>query len=250
MNDRQASQLLQHTAHRASAEMPAGNWIWYQEWNRALFFHWKVDAELMKQLIPAGLEPDILDGHAWISVVAFTMENIRPRYLPAIAMLSDFHEINVRTYVKSGEEAGVYFLSIEAQKYLSVKLSRSLSGLPYETAGMERKYGERHFYRSVNKRTGNILEADYTTGPELAAKTPLDKWLTERYYLFLDKGGRWYKYAIHHAEWRLYAPEFSALRISYNTGPFNLHHTNLAAVHYSDGVKVIAWPRAELAAGL
>ncbi len=244
MNDRQASRLLEQTAHRPAWEMPAENWIWYQEWNRALFFHWKADAQLLESLVPAGLQLDTYDGEAWISVVAFTMENIRPRYLPAVPALSDFHEINVRTYVRSGGERGVYFLSIEAQKYLSVKLSRTLSGLPYEIAGMQREYGEQHTYRSMNSRTGNSLKAVYTIGPELAAKTPLDKWLTERYYLFLDSGGRLYKYAIHHAEWKLYKPEIAALEISYRVGSILLHHSHAAAIHYSDGVKVIAWPRA------
>lgn len=246
MNNRLASRLLQHTSHRPHWEMPAGNWIWYQEWNRVLFFHWKVDASLLQSLIPSGLEPDTYEGQAWISVVAFTMENIRPRFLPAVSAVSDFHEVNVRTYVRSGEDAGVYFFSLEAQKYLSVRLSRSFSGMPYETAGIRRHHGDKHFYRSVNHRTGNSLEADYAPGVELQAKSPLDAWLTERYYTFLEKGGRLYKYTVHHAEWRLHAPRFNRLEIRYKTGPFSLGHSNLAAVHYSEGVHVIAWPKVRL----
>jgi uncharacterized protein YqjF (DUF2071 family) len=174
------------------------------------------------------------------------MENIRPRYLPAVSAISDFHEVNVRTYVRSGEETGVFFLSLEGQKYLSVQLSRTLSGLPHETAGIRRQHGEKHFYRSRNKRTGNFLETDYTTGTELPAKTPLDTWLTERYYTFHQKGGRLYQYAVHHPEWRLHTPQFERLQIHYKTGPFSLSDSNLEAVHYSEGVPVIAWPKAVL----
>ncbi|MBO9152098.1 YqjF family protein [Chitinophaga sp. GCM10012297] len=246
MNNRLASRLLHHNVHRPLWKTPQANWIWYQEWNRVLFFHWKVDAGLLQSLIPSGLELDTFEGQAWVSVVAFTMENIRPRFLPAVSAVSDFHEVNVRTYVRSGEDAGVYFFSLEAQKYLSVKLSRTLSGMPYETSGMQREHGEKHFYRSVNKRTGNFLEADYEPGAELAEKSPLDAWLTERYYTFLDKGGRLYKYAVHHPEWRLYEPKFRHLEIRYKTGPFSLSHANLEAVHYSGGVHVIAWPKVML----
>lgn len=246
MNNRLAGKLLQFADHRPSWKMPANDWIWYQEWNRALFFHWKVDKEMLEALLPRGLEADTYNGQAWISVVAFTMENIRPRYLPAVPAISDFHEVNVRTYVRSGEEAGVYFLSLEGQKYLSVRLSRSLSGLPYETAGIHRRHGNKHSYLSRNKRTGNFLETDYTTGKELPVKTPLDAWLTERYYTFHHKGGRLYRYAVHHPEWRLRTPQFERLLIRYKTGPFSLIDADLEAVHYSEGVQVIAWPKAVL----
>ena len=42
------------------------------------------------------------------------MEQIRPRYLPAVSLVSDFHEINLRTYIDNDERKGVYFLNIEA----------------------------------------------------------------------------------------------------------------------------------------
>ncbi len=131
MNNFEANKLLDIIHHRPTWQVPGERWVWYQEWNRALFFHWKVDPEILKSFIPEGIQLDVYNNTAWVSLVAFTMEKIRPRYLPSVSLISDFHEINLRTYVTDGEHHGVYFLSIEAQKQLSAILSRRLSGLPY-----------------------------------------------------------------------------------------------------------------------
>lgn len=112
-------------------ELPATRWTYYQEWNRALFLHWKVPQDLLRPLVPPGLELDVHDGETWVSLVAFTMEQIRPRGLPAVGFVSNFEEINLRTYVRVGNKPGVYFLSIEAGNVLSAFIARNLSGLPY-----------------------------------------------------------------------------------------------------------------------
>ena len=52
-------------------------------------------------LVPAEIEIDLFEGKPWVSLVAFTMEKIRPRYLPYFPPISNFDEINIRTYVKS-----------------------------------------------------------------------------------------------------------------------------------------------------
>src|SRR5690606_29458642 len=105
--------ILKQTDHR-STEIPQTPYSFYQEWNRALFFHWKVDAESLLPFIPEGLEIDLFNNAAYISLVAFTMEEIRPKGFPALSFISNFNEINLRTYVIKDGKPGVYFLNIEA----------------------------------------------------------------------------------------------------------------------------------------
>lgn len=59
------------------------------------------------------------------------MEKIRPKNFPCFSPISDFDEINIRTYVRSHNKAGVYFLSIEGGKFLSCKVAKAISELPY-----------------------------------------------------------------------------------------------------------------------
>lgn len=234
--------ILFHTSHRPWA-LPTGKWAYYQEWNRVLFMHWKVPAHELQALLPPGVELDLYDNQAWISLVPFTMNEIRPRRIPAFAPISNFHEINVRTYVTCNNKPGIYFLNIEASKYLSTRIARYLSGLPYEQAQMDRKFTHVGFgYGSVNKRKGFELSASFDVGEPIEDKTALDLWLTERYCLYLNAKEILYRYDVHHRPWPLRRTDVYSLKINYRIGNINLT-TPPDLAHYSEGVQVIAWKR-------
>ncbi len=234
--------LFQTVSHRPWA-LPSKPWRYYQEWNNVLFLHWKVPADLLHPFIPGNLELDTFNGEAWISLVAFTMEKIRPKNLPAFTPVSTFHEINVRTYVTRDNKPGVYFLSIEAQKLVSAKLSKLLSGLPYEKASMKRVFSEEtHRYQSDLAKKEFRFRAAYSISNREPQKTPEDLWLTERYALYLDKGEQLYRYDIHHLPWELKSVHLSDLQTRYQLGELSIRRPP-DSIHYSPGVQVIAWSK-------
>src|ERR671937_851126 len=104
-------------------------------WHDLLFLHWPVRPELIRPLIPKGLELDIFDGNAWIGVVPFRMSGVRLRYFPRFAGLA-FPEMNVRTYVWSPAGSGVCFFSLGATKGLGVRRARAWLGRSYYDAGI------------------------------------------------------------------------------------------------------------------
>src|SRR5262245_25172388 len=138
-------EILQQTTHRPWP-LPAGSFAWYQEWNRLIFLHFRIDVQTIAPLLPKGLQPDLFDGSAWVSLVPFSMEHIRQRLLPAVDFISNFNEINLRTYDTDGQKAGVYFFSIEADKWLSTLMAGSISGMPYEQASLQRSYNDEHSF--------------------------------------------------------------------------------------------------------
>ena len=228
--------LLKETKHRPYA-LPSGKWKYYQEWNKAVFLHWKVMVDELRTFVPGHLEIDLFEGNAWVSVVAFTMNKIRPRILPAFSPVSDFDEINIRTYVRRNNKQGVYFLSIEGGKLLSCKMARGLSGLPYRYSGMKREKGR---YVSTNERFGDVLKLSFMTGETVLQKDSLDKWLTERYALFQDIGQDIHEFDIHHIEWPLKKIDVEELTLSYPR--FSSLVKGLPdKIHYSPGVQVVAW---------
>lgn len=233
--------ILATADHRPYA-MPQGKWAYYQEWNRAVFLHWRVPEQVLRPLVPERLAIDTYGGHAYVSLVAFTMEQIRPRNLPAVGFISCFDEINLRTYIDNDDKKGVYFLNIEGGKLLSCMVARGLSGLPYEKSNITRTPGR---YRSNHEAKNFHLDLSYTTGDGITGKTELDRWLTERYCLYLDKGQQLYRYDIHHAEWALKDVELSNINVDYRLGGLQLTGSP-DLTHYSDGVNVIAWRRVEL----
>jgi uncharacterized protein YqjF (DUF2071 family) len=241
--------LVQTHSHRPWP-MPAGRWVWYQEWNRVLFLHWRVPVEVLQPLIPRGLELDRFDGDAWVSLVPFTMNRIRPRGLPAVSFVSDFDEVNLRTYVTDGTKAGVYFLSIHAGSALAAWLARTLSGLPYRAAQLARSIeGGTDTYRLQDDEKAISLDARFRVTPEpVPAKTAVERWLTERYCLYTADEASLYRYEIHHVEWPLQRVELVALSHSFRVGDLALSERPPELCHYSPGVRVVAWPRVKAGA--
>jgi len=229
-------EILNTTDHRPW-QTPRSVWKFYQEWNNAIFLHYQVDLDQLKKIVPKELEIDLYEGKPWVSVVAFTMEKIRPKNLPAFSPISNFNEINIRTYVKSNNKTGVYFLSIEGGKSLSCKIARGISELPYRLSKIKRTDNK---FQSKNAEFNDILDIEFIVGAHMTEVTELDKWLTERYALFQDSGDSINEFEIHHLEWPINEINFKKLEIDYPRFK-KIIHKNPDKIRYSKGVKVIAW---------
>jgi len=223
--------------HHRPWPMPPGTWKFYQEWNRVVFLHWRVSIDALRKSIPQQLEIDTIDGHAWVSLVAFTMEKIRPRHIPPFPPISNFHEINIRTYVKYNNKAGVYFLSIEGGKLFSCFLARQISGLPYRFSNITRRGNQ---YLSKNNTYRDELLLQYSVGEKTTEPSATDKWLTERYALFHNTDNKIVTYELHHLPWEIHELSIEKAAISYPRFKHMIGNTPDVA-HYSDGVKVLAW---------
>ncbi len=221
-------------------ELPKGKWQYYQEWNDVIFLHWEVPFHELRKLVPQQLNLDDFNSVYYISLVAFTMQKIRPRNLPSLKPISDFHEINVRTYIDNNGKKGVYFLNIEAEKWLSAFIAKKLSGLPYEKATIHRAHES---YTSINIEKNFRLEINYRLNGPLINKSELDKWLTERYCLYLIQKNKTFRYDIHHREWSISPIELKHLNLTYQLGKLDLSSERIVKAHYSEGVKVVSWKK-------
>lgn len=230
--------LLSTTNHRPWS-IPSRSWGYYQEWNNVVFLHWQVDLDQLKKFVPEDLEIDLFEGKPWVSVVAFTMEKIRPKYLPAFPPISNFDEINIRTYVKSGHKTGVYFLSIEGGTKLSCQIAKGISGLPYRYSHIKRGEGQ---YNSENEQYNDRLAIEFNIGKEKTDLSGIDNWLTARYALYQDSNKKINEFEIHHLEWGINEIDILQLDLSYSRFA-QLISDKPHVAHYSDGVKVIAWDK-------
>jgi len=103
-------------------------------WKRVLMIHFEVDAEALQRDVPFQL--DLRDGRAFVSVVAFTMRGMRPRFGGNLAAwlcrpIATHEFLNVRTYVTHDGETGIHFLAEWLSNRLAVKLGPRTFGLPY-----------------------------------------------------------------------------------------------------------------------
>ncbi len=234
-------EILNTVDHRPW-KMPTEKWKFYQEWNNAIFLHWQVELSELKKFVPKELEIDLFDGKPWISVVAFTMEKIRPKNLPSFSPISNFDEINIRTYVKFNNKTGVYFLSIEGGKSLSCKVAKGMSELPYRFSKIKRTENQ---YESNNQEFNDRLNIQFGIGNETTEKTELEKWLTERYALFQNTEKSINEFEIHHLEWPI--NELKLTNFEFNYPRFkNLIKNDPVKTQFSKGVKVLAWGKNKL----
>lgn len=186
-----------------------------QRWSDLLFIHRPATLNVVRALVPPALTLDVYEGTAWVSVTPFYLSNLHVRGVPPLPGVSEFPELNVRTYVTYGGKAGVYFFSLDAGNALAVFGARALYRLPYFRASMsvrEARDGTIHYRARRTHRNAPPAEfhARYRpTGPESHSKPgTLDHWLTERYCLYaLDTSRRVYRAEIHHHPWLLHPAE-------------------------------------------
>lgn len=178
-------------------------------WSDLAFLHWPISVDVLRPWIPPALAIDTFEGTAWLGIVPFRMEDTRHRLLPRIPTTHTFPEVNVRTYVRSADRAGVWFFSLNAASWLAVWGARTMFNLPYYHASMQIQSGPGEIrYSSVRtgKHSPGEFKATYgSTGDSFIAKHgTLEYWLTERYCLFgQQRSGAVYYIDVHHLSWSI-----------------------------------------------
>lgn len=229
-----------------------------QQWCDLLFAHWPIAPEQMRALVPPQLALDLWEGQAWIGVVPFRMQGVRPRTIPALPWLSAFPELNVRTYVTMNDrgiqKSGVYFFSLEAANPVAVAIARSLFKLPYFNATMHlHKVGDTVHYTS-HRTHRNAPPAEFhgtytPAGPVYTAvQGTIDYWLTERYALYTsDQRGQVYIGEIHHVPWPL-QPATAHFTQNDVTAASNITLPPQAPLlHFAQQLDVVVWPLRKVA---
>jgi uncharacterized protein YqjF (DUF2071 family) len=172
-------------------ERPVGrNPVMFQKWRDLLFLHWEWEPEALQKTLPAGLQVDLFDGKAYLGVVPFSMQGIRPWWSPPFPGISNFLELNLRTYVFDEQGCpGVWFYSLDANRKLAVRIARTFFHLPYFDARMTATRDAEGMisYSSHRAGTGTFPNTfHYQAGQSLGDAVPgtLEFFLLERYMLF------------------------------------------------------------------
>ena len=189
-------------------EKPATFPVMRQRWSGLLFLHWPVPAEMIAARLPRGLHVDTFDGSAWLGVVPFFMDRVRPVLLPPVPGISWFLELNVRTYVFDGDgNPGVWFFSLDCNQPLAVEIARAAFHLPYQHAEMHasRRDGRVGYHcRRESEAIPACYDYETPTGATTAGRGSLEWFLVERYLLFSsDSRGNLRCGRVHHPPYRI-----------------------------------------------
>jgi uncharacterized protein YqjF (DUF2071 family) len=222
-----------------------GEPLFFAAWDRVLMIHFEVEAEALQRDVPFPL--DLLNGRAFVSLVMFTMRGLRPRRGGRLAAwlfrpIATHDFLNVRTYVRQGDEPGIHFLAEWLSNRLAVKLGPRAFGLPYRHGDIA--YNHDWHNGVIRGRVGN-------SGNELVyhAKLPnpvsfrpceegsLEEWLLERYTAFNSAGGRKRFFRVWHPPWPKSAMEAVIEGDSLLTRIWPwFSKTNMVGANFSPGV--------------
>jgi hypothetical protein len=227
--------------------------LFIADWERTVMIHFETDPEELQGSVPFELE--LFDGRAFVSVVAFTMRGLKPRFGGRLAAwlcrpIATHEFLNVRTYVRDGDETGIHFLAEWVPNRLAVGLGPVTFGLPYRYARME----YRHDWRTGRVRGCVIRETaalvyEAATNPDArfgpCTGGSLDEWLMERYTAFTCCRGRPGFFRVWHPPWPQCPVEPTVVDASLLRQNWRwFESARLAGGNYSPGVSNVwmGWP--------
>ena len=231
----------------AVRKRPSGHPIMHQNWGKLLFMHWRIDARVLRPLIPARLEIDTFDGSAWIAITPFTMWNIRafPPFVPPVPGFSSLHELNVRTYVHLDRVPGVWFFSLDCNSAAAVFAARSLFFLPYYNAAIDiEEHARRIDYALARKEDPPAeLQASWQIGETMPYSHPgsLEFFLTERYCLYSAHDRDLYRARIYHQPWPLQTATLTSLSSNMIESLGLPTPKDEPLLHYAEEISVDIW---------
>jgi uncharacterized protein YqjF (DUF2071 family) len=172
-----------------------------QTWRDLLFLHYEVPHAWLRERVPPELELDAFDGRVFVGIVPFTMGHVW--FGPVYG--GTFLETNVRTYVRSGDNSGVFFLSLDCNRRVVVAAARATYHLPYFHARMRSTVeGDTTDYELMRGDAHLAVKWTRLGEPSHSAPGSLAHFLTERYSLFgTRRGGDIYRLPVAHQPWTL-----------------------------------------------
>ena len=229
--------------------------IWRQHWSDVLFLHFPAAVPELVRLIPPHVQVDTFAGQAWISFVLFRLK-VRPAWLPPVPGLSSLVELNLRTYVRHGDQPGICFLRMYADNRWAIRAANLLTPLHYERARFSYGSSAGCWLQAECQATddpGRRLALRFQSFGPIAAAEPgsLDAWLLERYRLFVSRqDGGVIAADVNHLPWQTAdAAAIVTENTIANELPLSLARTP-AAIHYSPGLaarfqefRLVAAPR-------
>jgi len=220
------------------------SWL-VQSWHDLTFLHWAVPPAVVAPFLPAGTEPDTLDGVSYVGLIGFRMVRLGLLRGPGIPYLGTFCETNVRLYsVDSLGRRAVVFLSLEAERLIPVLTARLTLRLPYQWSRMRLEIGDGVARYTSRRRWPGPRPATNAMavriGAPIATPTAVEHFVTARWGLHTRAWGRTLHLPNEHPRWPLRRAELLELDDSLvpatglpaMTGP-------PASVLYSPGVPVV-----------
>jgi hypothetical protein len=190
------------------------------KWHNLFLATYAVPPSLLEPRLPSGLTLDLRDGDAFVSLVAFEFLDTRvlgigwPGY-------RNFAELNLRFYVKHGNERGVVFIREFVPQRLIAWIAKWVYNEPYLAApitALKQETDER-IELTYRLQYGGKEQRIAVMGRKPALRPnedSLEHFFKEHKWGFgVTRSGRALRYEVWHPEWDVYSVEQYRLEFDY-----------------------------------
>lgn len=179
------------------------------QWRNVILLTYAVPPGVLTPLLPPGCELDLISGRAFVSLVAFDF--LRTRVLKiAWPGHVNFPEVNLRFYVRHGQDRGVAFVREFVPRRMVAALARLIYNEPYRGAPMRsrvEKVGDgivvTHRLRLHGREYTIRISAD--AAAHLPSSHGSDHFFKEHMWGFgTSRSGQLLRYRVEHPPWEVH----------------------------------------------
>jgi uncharacterized protein YqjF (DUF2071 family) len=229
-------------------------------WENIIMVNYEIAPEILMPYLPKGLELDLYQGKAYVSLVGFMFKDTK-LFNISIPLLGTFEEINLRFYVKRNEDGitrrGVVFVNETIPHKIVAWMANTLYKEHYtvvptkHSISKDSSHQKIHFDWQLNKKWNSIYVENRLSSQPMLEDT-LEKFIYEHYYGYTKvSDDKTEEYRLHHPSWEIHEVidykidcDFKAM---YGDSFSVLNNTKPAAVFIAKGSSVaIEWKRNKL----
>lgn len=181
-------------------------------WENLIMANYAIDEAKLKEYLPNGVEIDLYQGKAYVSLVGFLFKNSRIFGMP-IPLLGTFEEINLRFYVKrkesNGYKRGVVFINetvpYKPVAWLANKLYKEhYISIPTKNHIKTFKSHKEVEFKWKTSSQWNKIGVEANIFSEEMEHGSFQEFIFEHYYGYTRlNGSSSQEYRIHHPRWKV-----------------------------------------------
>ena len=220
-------------------------------WRNLLLLTYAIPPDRQVHYLPPGVELDTRNGQAFVSLVSLDFEDTRVLGLPWPGFRR-FPDLNLRIYVRRGDQRGVVFVREILTSRLVAWVARMVYREPFLSAKLTSTQREQTDRVVVERRLhfgGRVhtIRGEGGKPPVLPAEDSDEHFFTERSWGFgLDRRGRTICYRVEHPTWKVYPVQSYSLDLDWEQvyGPdwAFLHDNAPYSVAFAVGSEVAVYP--------
>ena len=179
------------------------------EWSNLILCNYPVEDAILEPYLPIGCKLDYFEDRAFVSLVAFQFLNTNVFGFKWLG-LTHFFEVNLRFYIRLGNQRGVCFIREYVPSRIIVGVARMIYNEPYKYAPISGTINKTHeqinaLYRLTSGDKSMLLDITAKNSPYLPLPNSMEHFFKEHELgVGRSRTGETLTYKVSHPHWEVY----------------------------------------------